>query len=130
MVVDWIVTTSVGCWVFFVCACVFSIFYGSCCWTINELDWDEMTRTKDTFRWDNGTLHWKWHQIWLNFLGSAVGWWAFWCFLVDYREHRNWHTSLTYIDFFLGLVAFLGVTGRLPHISRYGSKLFPLKKDE
>jgi hypothetical protein len=63
-------------------------------------------------------------------LGGHQSLWAFWCFLVDYIYHRDYHTSLTYIDMVLAVIAFLGITGRLPHVSRYGSKLFPLKQDE
>jgi hypothetical protein len=36
---------------------------------------------------------------------------------------------MTYVDLALVVIAFLGMTGRLPHVSRYGSNLYPLKKD-
>lgn len=128
--VTWIIVSRCGPWLFFAIAFGFSLVYGFRCWTINELDWDDEREQKNTMRWDAGTFWWKAHQIWLNFLGSMVGWWAFWCLLTYYVDHRSSHASLTYIDMVLAIIAFLGITGRLPHVSRYGSKLFPLKKDE
>lgn len=130
MVIDWIVCSLCGHWTFFIVAVLVSAFYGYKCWTINELDWDEATQGEDTERWKKGTWQWKAHQIWLNFLGSALGWWAFWILLLDYKRQRDCpeHHPLTYVDFALVVIAFLGMTGYLPHVSRYGSDLYPGKK--
>jgi len=126
----WLVVSSCGRYSFWTVAVIVSALYGKFCWTINELDWDEKLEERDTTRWDKGTNAWKLHQIWLNFLGSFAGWWACWCFLLSYESHRRWQTSFTFVDLLLAVIAFIGMTGYLPHVSRYGSKLFPLKKNE
>lgn len=126
MIFRWVVVSPCGPWVFTAIASVFSILYGICCWTVNELDQKEKSRS----RWQRGSRPWKAHQIWLNSLGSGLGWWAFWCLLLDYEAYRDCKKPLTYIDFVLVVIAFLGMTGYLPHVSRYGSKLYPGKGAE
>jgi len=109
---------------FWLLALGFSLIYGLKSWTIHELDCDvrlsSLTqRWKLGWRqlWGDGTWAWKAHQIWLNFLGSILGWYAFWLFL---REcHRSW----AWPGIALLVIAFLGMTGLIPHVSRYGSKL-------
>lgn len=64
----------------------------------------------------NKPLSWRFHQFWLNALGSAVGWVAllfllarvFPCFEVACSA------ALTALDTVLFFVAFVGVTGYLP----------------
>ena len=126
MILRWAVNAPCGSWIFAAVATVFSIFYGTNCWTVNELDQTEKLRS----RWKAGSLPWKAHQVWLNALGCALGWWAFWCLLLDYQAYRDCKKPLTYIDFVFVLIAFLGMTGYLPHVSRYGSKLYPNKSGE
>lgn len=61
------------------------------------------------------------HQRWFNFTGAFVGWVALWCLV-----RRGWGVwrlpsssgQLTWSDFALGFVAFVGVSGYLP----YGTK--------
>jgi hypothetical protein len=100
-----------------------SLFYGIKCWVIHELDReaslsDLTQRWKRPWKqlWHDGTWAWKVHQFWLNFLGSFVGWWAFWLFRCESR-------SVAWPDIALLAIAFLGMTGLIPHVSRYGSKL-------
>jgi hypothetical protein len=130
MLLSWFVTSSCGNLLFFAIAAIASLLYGWNCWTINELDWNDALQEEDAERWKKGTWPWKAHQIWLNFLGSALGWWAFWILLLDCKRGRDCPQDhpLTYIDFALLIVAFLGMTGYLPHVSRYGSNLYPGKK--
>jgi hypothetical protein len=129
MLFRWLVTTSCGHWLFIAVAALASALYGWNCWTINELDWNDCDQEKQTKRWDEGTTPWKVHQVWLNTLGSLFGWWAFWLLLLDYQQYRDSpdHHALRYADIVLAAVAFLGMTGYLPKVSRYGSKLFPSK---
>lgn len=122
MVIDWIVAGPCGPRLFLAVALLFSVFYGLNCWTINELD------VTHHDRWRHGHPSWKFHQVWLNFLGSALGWWAFWCVLLDYRDRVAKQQQFTYVDFALVVVALLGMTGYLPHVSRFGSNIYPGKK--
>jgi hypothetical protein len=90
-----------------------SLFYGIWCWTIHELD-----RGVPKYPWRDGTWAWKVHQVWLNFLGSLVGWYALWLFRCGRCEHR----PIAWLDIALLVIAFLGMTGLIPHVSRYGSE--------
>ena len=113
--------------VFWVAAVASSLFHGFHCWTIHELDLEpklsELTR-----RWkspwkklrDEGVWAWKAHQVFLNFCGSIFGWAAFWYLACDYLGRR-----LGTPDLALAIVAFLGMTGLIPRVSRYGSPLYP-----
>jgi hypothetical protein len=60
---------------------------------------------------------WWVHQIWLNFLGSAVGWVCLWFVavkLVPQFERAPDLVSFGWEHAALALVAFIGVTGYLP----------------
>lgn len=59
---------------------------------------------------------WWWHQRWLNFLGSLVGWLALW-----FTIGKLWPCAiapcsgpLTLWDAVIASVAFVGVTGYIP----------------
>ena len=56
------------------------------------------------------------HQLWFNFVGSAIGWCAVW--LIIYKLHGcvqlSCPATLDLSDFLLLLVAFAGVTGHIP----------------
>lgn len=119
MLFHWLVTSPCGPRTFWSVAVVVSALYGRFCWPIHELDRGPFGAA----RWRDGSPAWKAHQIWLNFAGSVLGWWAFWCFLSSYENHQRWQTSFTVVDLVLVVIAFLGMTGYLPKVSRYGSKL-------
>ncbi len=60
---------------------------------------------------------WWWHQRWLNFLGSLVGWVALWILgrkLVPCVAGRC-NPGLEGSYALLGFLAFVGVTGYLPY---------------
>ncbi len=111
---------------FWFIAIVVSLFYGLKCWTIHELDlevglWDLTQRWKFSPKqlWRTKTWAWKSHQVWLNFLGSLIGWYALWLFHCGRRNH----CPLSWPDIAILAIALLGMTGFIPHVSRYGSKL-------
>lgn len=86
----------------------FSIFYG---WNAVDIFVD----SNDEFVKAKALLDaWKWHQRWLNFMGSMVGWIAAWYFLFDrfipYRHSFTFKGS----DAAVILVALLGMGGFLP----------------
>jgi hypothetical protein len=54
---------------------------------------------------------WHMHQLWLNFVGSLVGWACLWFvvrWIVGGTSNFGWEYAL------LALIAFIGVTGYLP----------------
>lgn len=55
------------------------------------------------------------HQIWLNFLGSAVGWICLW-FVAKTIITAPEPYKPDLHDIFMGFVAFAGVTGHLPSV--------------
>jgi hypothetical protein len=65
---------------------------------------------------DNHPRSWRFHQFWLNFLGSAVGWVAGWAVLRPTIECASLGCSLSLAPsaVALFLLAFIGVTGYLP----------------
>ncbi len=58
------------------------------------------------------------HQVWLNFLGSLIGWIFLWFVINQVLESwpklQSYKPDLT--DLGMMLIAFLGVTGHLPSI--------------
>ena len=58
----------------------------------------------------------KWHQRWLNFVGSFVGWIALWALVQKYYDCASQVCSVspTMWHIFAALVAFVGITGYLP----------------
>jgi hypothetical protein len=65
---------------------------------------------------DSPPRPWLWHQRWLYFLGSIVGWLAAW---LVFLRHCGWpvHTcggEPGWWDVIGGLTAFIGMTGYLP----------------
>jgi hypothetical protein len=59
---------------------------------------------------------WRFHQFWLNFLGSGVGWVAAWAVLRASVECASADCALSVSPSAVSLffLAFLGVTGYLP----------------
>lgn len=59
---------------------------------------------------------WRFHQFWLNFLGSGVGWVATWAVLRATVECASAECSLSLSSSAVALffLAFIGVTGYLP----------------
>ncbi len=84
-------------------ALAFSLFYGFKAFDIFGVDHANKPRA------------WKFHQFWLNFVGSVAGWITLWlviqrvAFVIRLPEH-----ALKASDFLLLLIAFIGVTGFLP----------------
>jgi len=89
---------------FWIVAILFSIFY-----SIKAFEIHKVTRSKD----DKSFLF---HQYWLNFLGSLVGWTILWIVLPNLVSGIE-HKCTNYIsvkEIFLLIGAFLGITGHLP----------------
>ena len=88
---------------FTVIGLAFSFFYGWKAFDIFRIEGKDMPPAL------------KFHQFWLNFLGSIVGWLMLWValrrlgFVIASPDH-----PLKVSDFILLLVAFIGVTGYLP----------------
>src|SRR5437763_1508580 len=89
---------------FAVVAFAFSLFYGFAATSIFEV------KTSGTSR------SWRFHQWWLNFLGSAVGWVAAWFLLhkIVAVAHSPATVAIQWSDAALFFLAFVGVTGFMP----------------
>lgn len=92
-------------WVFWVVAIVASVLYGAFAITI-------FVKVKGP----PPSRPWFWHQRWLNFLGSIVGWLSSWLIIL---RHCGWPITSCEgppdaWDLIGGLIAFLGMTGYLP----------------
>ncbi len=57
----------------------------------------------------------RWHQHWLNFLGSLVGW----CLGYIVLQHVYPGYKLGASDAILAFAAFIGMTGHLPYVVKY-----------
>lgn len=59
---------------------------------------------------------WHWHQRWLNFVGSLVGWLALWFLLRTFGSCVLGPCAEPFAgsDALLALIAFVGVTGYIP----------------
>lgn len=62
---------------------------------------------------ENGPL--RWHQRWLNFLGSLVGWSLAYIVL----RHACPTSDFRPADFPLAFLAFIGMTGHLPYVVKH-----------
>jgi hypothetical protein len=93
-------TLTIG---FILIAAAFSIFYGFAATSIFKV---ETSKKKS----------WRFHQWWLNFLGSAVGWVATWFLLqkVIAVADSPSTVSIQWSDAALFFLAFVGVTGFFP----------------
>jgi hypothetical protein len=60
---------------------------------------------------------WFVHQYWLNGFGSIVGWAAGAVLVKRYAETPVGEFTFSFGEFFLGLVAFLGLVGYLPFMA-------------
>ena len=89
---------------FVVVAIAFSLFYGFRAIDIFEVKPARTSRS------------WRFHQWWLNFLGSTCGWIAAWFVLhkVAAVSHSPAVISIQLSDIALFFLAFVGVTGFLP----------------
>jgi len=85
-------------------AILFSIFFG--------------LRATQIFQVDSNNKPWSWrfHQFWLNFLGSLVGWTACALILPEILQAiiYSLRPNVTFSHIFLFFVAFIGMTGFLP----------------
>jgi hypothetical protein len=91
-------------WLMALVALIASLFYGCNALKIFDMPSEERSGA------------WRLHQFWLHFLGSAVGWIAFW-FLVPHVKDclmRPCAPVFTSSDVVLFFLAFVGVTGHLP----------------
>ena len=81
----------------------FSLFYGFKASDIFDVDHTDKPRA------------WRFHQFWLNFVGSVAGWVMLWIAIQRLRlAIDSPEQSLKLSDFALLLIAFIGVTGFLP----------------
>ncbi len=60
------------------------------------------------------------HERWFNFLGSLVGWWAFWIVLYEFYVRR---LAFSPVDAGLMLIGFIGMSGYLPYMIKYKTTL-------
>ena len=100
---------------FIVLALEFSVFYGARAIEI-------FLNTEETiFEHFNNKISWRFHQWWLNFIGSAVGWVAL-GYLIFYRFGCSIDcevVELQLVDIGIFIFAIIGITGYIPNtISR------------
>ncbi len=88
-------------------ALLISLFYGFKAIKIFEPSVDEKDKSRRA---------WRWHQRWLNFLGSLVGWIALWFLVRKFSPSlfQDIHAEISLWDVIGALIAFIGVTGYLP----------------
>lgn len=73
----------------------------------------------DRFRIE-GSIVCQMHERWFNFLGSLMGWWAFWLLLYGQFVRR---VPFQATDLGLIIIAFIGMSGYLPYIIKYKTTL-------
>ena len=85
-----------------------SLFYGV--FAVDALEVSEEDKKKIA-----GNAPLRWHQRWLNFLGSFVGW------SLAYVVFRHVCPAYDFrpADFPLAFLAFIGMTGHLPYVVKY-----------
>jgi hypothetical protein len=91
--------------IYLIVAILFSLFYGlfACSIFIGDV--------KDK------PSAWKFHQIWLNFLGSIIGWIAFWPVInntISYLKGNEGFPGFGWQQICLFFLGFVGITGFLP----------------
>jgi hypothetical protein len=117
------------CWlkvVYVLAAVTFSLFYA--CYAVTVLgnngkrltifwqqrvspdEWERLSPQDKKKQGQQAQYHWSWwfHQVWINLLGSAIGWSAGF-YLIFCRGRVE-----TLIDCFFLLIALVGVSGFLP----------------
>jgi len=99
------------CWIeaaYWVVACAASLLYGI--FAVDALEVSEEDKKRIS---ENRPL--RWHQHWLNFLGSFVGWSL--GYLVILHVFRTY--DFRPVDFPLTFLAFIGMTGHLPYVVKH-----------
>jgi hypothetical protein len=99
------------CWIkfaFWVVAVVGSALYGWFAVDALEVSEDDKARISE-----NGPL--RWHQRWLNFLGSFVGWSLAYVVLRRVFSTHDFHAT----DFPLAFLACVGMTGHVPYVVKH-----------
>jgi hypothetical protein len=86
----------------------FSLWYGKYASEALEVSEEDKNRISK-----NSAL--RWHQRWLNFLGSFVGW----CLGYIALQHIYPGYNLRASDAIVLFVAFVGMTGHLPYVVKY-----------
>jgi hypothetical protein len=113
---------------FWIVSLAFSVFYGAKATTIFF----------DPASNQNQKTSWKFHQFWLNFSGSFIGWMSLFYLLTKFNVYLEHPLSVS-LDVWDGvclIFAFIGITGLLPwavgqNVSRVrdlGDKLLPKSK--
>ena len=98
---------------------IFSIFYGlGAVYILGGYE----TKTKAQKEMKDYTVAWWVHQIWINFVGSLIGWSAMYLILRDVFTNA----PLVWQHIVLFLIGALGISGFLPHflwrVSSLGSR--------
>jgi hypothetical protein len=93
---------------FWIVAIGFSLWYGKYATEALEVSEDDKDKIAK-----NAAL--RWHQRWLNFLGSFVGWSLGYMAL----QHLSPGYKLGTSDAILMFVAFIGMTGHLPFVVKH-----------
>ena len=90
-------------------ALVVSVLYG---WKAVEI-FTEVTKKSKA---QQPPVSWWWHQRWLNFVGSFVGWVVLWILIKRYLACFTGQCEiiLTYWDAIGAVIAFIGITVHLP----------------
>jgi len=94
--------------VYWVAATLASALYGLFATDALEVSEDDKKKIKE-----NGPL--RWHQRWLNFLGSLAGWSLAYVVLRHSWSAGDFRLS----DLPLAFLAFVGMTGHLPYVVKY-----------
>ncbi len=105
------VTQITVCWasvLYWAFALVVSLFYAI--FAVDALEVSDEDKKKIA---ENCPL--RWHQRWLNFLGSIVGW----CVAYVVLQHTCSTYGFRPVDLPLAFLAFVGMTGHLPYVVKH-----------
>jgi len=97
-------SSSLWHWLYFLVALAMSVFYGLSACAIFSVPTEKRPTS------------WRFHQFWLNFLGSGIGWGAAWALLSSVLAcgSGSCPLSVSASAVLLFFLAFLGTTGHLP----------------
>jgi len=99
---EWYAQTPILWFLFWATAVVASLFFGWKCFDIHGVN--------------IGDAHWskRWHQHWVNFVGSLFGWAAFW---IVFRKVCIYPSPVGWFDAAMMAVAYIGIIGYIPFVA-------------
>lgn len=93
-------------YIYFIISLIFSLYYSLCA---EMIFWTKEQR--DNYHKDYSLIK-RFHQIWLNFVGSALGWFSLYLFF--YVVQNVEVKEISFADILLLIIGLLGIIGWLP----------------